>query len=186
MGFPRYNRSRFNTIHPVSVAIRYQSDNCPFSTLHMIKIWIYKNRTGTAVFIEKPTAHPKLETVTALATIISQCVCECVFLNWCFYHKLLWHCNNSQCCFCVERSASWLAVTRHLRGPFQNEARHFPSPYWLCICCLAEFCTLYIAWLGKPPPGPWRPVQPAPDFYTRGEGPWPRGSWVSQKPSRSA
>jgi len=62
----------FDMIHPVSVAIRYQSDNRPFSTLHMIKIWIYKNqnRTRTAVFIfkkqPKPTANRKMETVTAL------------------------------------------------------------------------------------------------------------------------
>jgi len=69
VGFPRYNRSRydwFDTIHPVSVAIRYRSDNCPFSILHVIKIWTYKNRTGTAVFIKTPTANWKMETVTAL------------------------------------------------------------------------------------------------------------------------
>jgi len=42
---------RSDTIQPVSVAIRYRYDNRPFSTLHMIKIWTYKNRTGTAVFI---------------------------------------------------------------------------------------------------------------------------------------
>jgi len=35
----------------------------------MITIWTYKNRTGTAVFIKKrpkPTANPKMDTVTAL------------------------------------------------------------------------------------------------------------------------
>ena len=48
-----------DTIHPVSVAILYRSDNRPFSTLHMIKIWTYKNqnRTGTAVFIKKKTTE---------------------------------------------------------------------------------------------------------------------------------
>lgn len=29
--FPRYSRNRFDTIHPVSVMIRYRSDNCPIS-----------------------------------------------------------------------------------------------------------------------------------------------------------
>ena len=67
-----------DTLHPVSVAILYRSDNRPFSTLHMIKIWTYKNqnRTGTAVFMKKkqpkPTADPKMETVTALFTYMSK------------------------------------------------------------------------------------------------------------------
>jgi len=36
--------------------------------LHMIKTWNYKNqnRTGTVVIIKIPTAHPKMETITAL------------------------------------------------------------------------------------------------------------------------
>ena len=46
------------------------ADNRPFSTLHVIKIWTYKNRnrTGTAVFIKKPTESDRkseMETVTA-------------------------------------------------------------------------------------------------------------------------
>jgi len=63
---------RFDMIHAVSVAIRYRSDNRPFSTLHKIKIWTYKNRNRTRIVVFiffkrlKLTTNPKMETVTAL------------------------------------------------------------------------------------------------------------------------
>jgi len=41
--------------------------------------------------------------------------------------------------FCVEQSVSQLALTRHLRGLFQKEAKDFHTAYWLRICCLWEF-----------------------------------------------
>ena len=47
----RYNSSRFDTIHPVSVPIRYRSNNCPFSItdLHRLKdVFTFCNDAGNA------------------------------------------------------------------------------------------------------------------------------------------
>jgi len=51
----------------------------------------------------------------------------------------------SQRSWCVEQSANWLALARHLRGPSQKEVKtlHCYIAYRLSTCCLGEFSALW-------------------------------------------